>query len=207
MGKRKISGKRGFSFENMKETKLKKGVRLVALVPIQPKHFAILYSWRLEPNTARHNPTANLTLAQYKTRLSKVSSNLKERGKWDFRWMSEIGGVAVGSVSLDVNLQQNYGELGYLVSQKHQGRGIGGKMVPLFVDKVFRESKLDRIVATVSEKNAASRAILERIGSVQEGVLRNHFLIQGKRVNQIFYGLLRSEWRPPGCIGWLTSGF
>ena len=33
MGKRKILGKQGFSFENIRETKLKKGTRLVAHVP------------------------------------------------------------------------------------------------------------------------------------------------------------------------------
>src|SRR6185437_3998133 len=163
------------------------------LIPLRPEHIRVLHGWRLERNTRRFNPTATLTYRQYRAILSRVSSNLRHKRE-GFRWMIEAGGDVVGSVSLQVNPKMKYGEIGYLLAQKHQGKGLGGKAVAQFVDKIFRESKLERLVAQVAEKNLASRALLERIGFVQEGILRQHFIVRGKRVNEVYYGLLRSEW-------------
>ena len=61
------------------------------------------------------------------------------------------------------------------------------------VDKIFMESELYRLMAYVYEANLASIRILEKIGFVREGVLRKHYLINGKRVNEVIFGLLRDE--------------
>jgi len=48
----------------------------------------------------------------------------------------------------------------------------------------------------VHEENRASRRVLEKSGFVQEGLLREHYLINGQPVNEVLYGLLRQEWKP-----------
>jgi catechol 2,3-dioxygenase-like lactoylglutathione lyase family enzyme len=53
---------------------------------------------------------------------------------------------------------------------------------------------LRRLVAYVAEGNIASRRILEKVGFIQEGICREHYLINGIPTNEVLYGLLRSDW-------------
>jgi ribosomal-protein-alanine N-acetyltransferase len=93
-----------------------------------------------------------------------------------------------------------YSEIGYMLSESHQGRGLGTAAVSLFVAKIFRESSLDRLFATISVENAASIRLVTRLGFTREGLLREHFLIEGRRVDELVYGILRREWSPPDPI-------
>jgi predicted enzyme related to lactoylglutathione lyase len=86
-----------------------------------------------------------------------------------------------------------YGEIAYEVGEVYHGRGIGTKAVRKFVDKVFAETALRRIVAYVAEDNKASRRLLEKIGFVQEGICREHYIINGIPTNEVLYGILRSD--------------
>jgi RimJ/RimL family protein N-acetyltransferase len=43
------------------------------------------------------------------------------------------------------------------------------------------------------ENNLASRRVLEKVGYVDEGCLREQFLVNGLPANEIFYGILRRE--------------
>jgi RimJ/RimL family protein N-acetyltransferase len=39
---------------------------------------------------------------------------------------------------------------------------------------------------------------LEKLGMQREGVLREHFVRRGERVDRVCYGILRSDWQPGG---------
>lgn len=84
-------------------------------------------------------------------------------------------------------------EIGYDVSQELQGKGIGTAALKLFVDKIFSSTPLRRLMAYVAVDNIASRRILEKVGFKQEGLLREHYLINGIPTDEVVYGLLRSD--------------
>ena len=62
------------------------------------------------------------------------------------------------------------------------------------MDRVFRETPLRKLFAYVHAQNTPSRRLLERLGFAQEGLLREHYLIDGAPADEAFYGLLRREW-------------
>jgi ribosomal-protein-alanine N-acetyltransferase len=66
--------------------------------------------------------------------------------------------------------------------------------VNLLVEKCFCESPLRKLLAYVHDKNAASCRVLEKAGFAREGMLREHYLINGVPENEILFGLLRHEW-------------
>jgi ribosomal-protein-alanine N-acetyltransferase len=45
----------------------------------------------------------------------------------------------------------------------------------------------------VHEENLPSRKLLENVGFHQEGILREHYLVNGKPANEIIFGLLRRD--------------
>ena len=51
-----------------------------------------------------------------------------------------------------------------------------------------------REIAHIAEENVASQRLIEGVGFYHEGTLREHYIIQGRRVSERVYGLLRDEW-------------
>lgn len=74
------------------------------------------------------------------------------------------------------------------------GKGIATAAVTLLVEKIFRETNLRRLLAYVHEENVASCRVLEKLGFQEEGLLREHYVINGAAANEILYGLLKREW-------------
>jgi ribosomal-protein-alanine N-acetyltransferase len=109
--------------------------------------------------------------------------------------MVQLGDEVIGTLSaMNPSWGMGYIEIGYMLAASHHGRGLGTRAVALLVAKLFRETELYRIFATISVENIASIKLLERLGFIREGVLREHYLIQGRRVDEAIYGLLRHEW-------------
>jgi ribosomal-protein-alanine N-acetyltransferase len=166
------------------------------LVPGRPEHAPLWHRWRSEAASQRFNPLFQLTVDELAHRLKNVcSSDLFERRRSEYRWMIECGTEIIGTVSaMNLSWSMGYVEIGYMLGEEHHGRGHGTRAVALLVEKLFGETRLHRVYATVSVENDASIRLLERLGFTREGVMREHYLIQGRRVDEVIYGLLRPEW-------------
>ena len=53
-----------------------------------------------------------------------------------------------------------------------------------------------RVRAMADSRNAASIRVLERIGMRREGVLRSNRFVRDEGVDEVWCGILRSEWQP-----------
>lgn len=56
------------------------------------------------------------------------------------------------------------------------------------------EHQLQKVVISCAIDKLRSRAVAERLGFVQEGVLRQVVRLHGRSVDGVFYGLLAKEW-------------
>jgi UDP-4-amino-4,6-dideoxy-N-acetyl-beta-L-altrosamine N-acetyltransferase len=73
--------------------------------------------------------------------------------------------------------------------------GTGRKVCEAALDFAFRELQIHRVAGQVLDFNEASIRTHIRLGFTQEGVLREHHLIDGKHLDVIVFGLLSYEWR------------
>jgi RimJ/RimL family protein N-acetyltransferase len=95
-----------------------------------------------------------------------------------------IDGAAVGFaafVRLDVDQQE--GEIGYVLSRAARGRGVATRAVSLLTDWGFGELGLERIELRIDARNDASKRVAERAGYSEEGVLRNVAFKEGIRTD------------------------
>ncbi len=173
-------------------------IELVAAMPTDAENW---YGWRLEEEAVRFNPMDVLSLVEARERLGCVGSDLTDENQDDFRWMViEQSGEdedrrVVGTVSLTVNWKMRHADVGYHIGADHFGRGIGTEAVRLLIAKAFGdESRIARLVALVATENVASIRLIERVGFLHEGTLRDHYRIEGEFVTEEAFGLLRSEW-------------
>lgn len=168
-------------------------------MPASPKHAAAWLRWRQEPAAIRHNPILPTTVLALSRRLDSSSGDLREHDAPEHRWMVEIDGELVGTVgTVATSWTMGYAEIGYMIGEAHQGRGLGTLAVRALVDKLFRETDLFRVFATISVENEPSIRIATRLGFTREGLLRQHFVIGGRRVDEYLYAILRPEWQAAG---------
>lgn len=86
-------------------------------------------------------------------------------------------------------------EIGYWLGQEFSGKGIMMRATRKLIEYGFGELDLNRIEIRCAPGNLKSRAIPERLGFVQEGVLRQVSTIHdGIVVDMVIYGLLIKEW-------------
>lgn len=84
--------------------------------------------------------------------------------------------------------------IGYWLAEEVQGRGLMSATVRALLDHAFGTRGLHRVEIEVVVDNARSRAIPERLGFIDEGILREAKLIRGRHEDAVLYAMPASEW-------------
>jgi len=104
-------------------------------------------------------------------------------------------GEYIGNIGLQrMKSANNSGMIGYWLAESYQGRGIMADCVRALVDFGFRTLELNRIYIYCALPNKKSRAIPERLGFVQEGVLQDGEYVNGVYYDLVVYGMVRRNW-------------
>ena len=85
------------------------------------------------------------------------------------------------------------GEIGYWLGEQYQGRGIMTRACRAMVAYGFAELKLNRIEIKCTPENVRSRAVPERLGFREEGILREAETMGSVYVDNIVYGLFAQD--------------
>lgn len=168
----------------------------VKLLAYQRAFLEPFIEWRTQPLSVRHNPLKTMTKQEIAQMLESEGSELKDLRKYEsYRWFVGLENEVVGSVSLkNISHSMGYAEIGYGIAESHHRRGLATAAVRLLVDKIFAETPLRRLIAFVHDQNQASCRVLEKLGFQEEGLLREHYMINGEPKDEVIYGLLRREW-------------
>jgi ribosomal-protein-serine acetyltransferase len=85
-------------------------------------------------------------------------------------------------------------EIGYWIDSRHQGHGIVTRSTSRLMDYAFREQDCNRVMLHCAVGNTKSRAVAERLGFVQEGVLREAEWLYDHYVDLVVYSMLKRSW-------------
>ncbi|MFG1954313.1 GNAT family N-acetyltransferase [Micromonospora sp. NPDC048830] len=85
-------------------------------------------------------------------------------------------------------------KLGYAIGADHWGHGYATDAARTIVNFGFQELGLHRITAAIGPDNAASIAVVERLGMQFEGRLRDHVFTNGAWRDSLLYSILGPEW-------------
>ena len=110
----------------------------------------------------------------------------------------------VGVLDYRLNWRRRKVELGYWIDASLQGKGIVTEACRTMVRHAFEEGQVQKVEISCAAENTRSRAVPERLGFTQEGVLRRSGWLHDRFGDGVFYGLLREEWNArteqmPGC--------
>jgi RimJ/RimL family protein N-acetyltransferase len=149
-----------------------------------------------DPLVMRYWSSLPLTERSEAARLLADIQTACRRGEF-YQWGIEpIGGAGIiGTVTLrHISLIHQRAEIGFALATAHEGQGLAREAVSLVLRHAFETMGLYRIEADVDPSNAASLALLQRLGFRREGLLRSRFFVGGERCDSVILGLHREEW-------------
>jgi RimJ/RimL family protein N-acetyltransferase len=86
-------------------------------------------------------------------------------------------------------------EWGFAIASAFWGTGLFIDAAPLVLDFVFGTLGAHRVEARAVAMNGRGNGALQKLGAVQEGVLRRAFLREGTYVDQVLWSILDEDWR------------
>jgi RimJ/RimL family protein N-acetyltransferase len=92
-----------------------------------------------------------------------------------------------------IDTAQGRAETGYALAAAHWGHGYAQEAMRLMLAYAFGTLGLRRVEADADPRNAASCRLLERLGFVREGLLRERWIVDDEVSDTALYGLLRRD--------------
>jgi len=90
--------------------------------------------------------------------------------------------------------------LGYCLTDVAWGHGYATEAARALLQWAFDSLDLNRVQAETDTRNVASARVLEKLGFIREGTLREDCIVNGEVSDSWVFGLLRREWQPPLAV-------
>ncbi|MFE6618255.1 GNAT family N-acetyltransferase [Streptomyces sp. NPDC057740] len=106
-------------------------------------------------------------------------------------------GAFIGWCTLDSwNPDFRSASLGYCFDDAAWGHGYATEAARALLRWAFDTLDLNRVQAEADTRNVASARVLEKLGFLREGTLREDCVVNGEVSDSWVYGLIRREWQP-----------
>ena len=105
------------------------------------------------------------------------------------------GGAVIGDLTLVyASATHQQAEIGYLFHPDVGGRGLATEATRVLLGLAFDDLGVHRVSARLDGRNAASAALLERLGMRREAHLRENEWVKGEWTDEVIYAVLAEEW-------------
>jgi RimJ/RimL family protein N-acetyltransferase len=159
---------------------------------------------------ARRDDPGRSSTGDIEDAATRVANYEKYRGHDGARrimsYVAMTDGTLIGTASLSCFRHPCIGSLGFFVADAFQNRGFATELGVRLLQFGFQHGGMHRIEADVEVGNLASQRVLERIGMLREGVMRDCTFAGGRWWTDARYAILASEWaRQPAAIAPLPA--
>ena len=141
-----------------------------------------------------HNAVNDIVIIQRMISGMKRFFDEKQRIRWgiaDRQDNSIIGHCGY----FDIDNANSCAEISYCLKSGLWGQGIMTEALDAMLRFGFEDYGLNRIVAKVMKDNIASVKVLQKLGFVQEGLLRESMYKNGQYHDLMFFSILKSEYQ------------
>lgn len=108
-------------------------------------------------------------------------------------WVVALDGRLVGLVCVSVDSDNRNGWFWYWAHSDARGTGTMSRAATTVANWALTKGGLERLELGHRVNNPASGGVARAAGFVQEGTEREKFLVDGKRIDVLTYGRLRSD--------------
>ena len=166
------------------------------LRPLQAADAPAVFAMYTDPVTMRYWSTPPWTEARQADDL--IARNLEAMAAGDYLCLGlELAGNGrlIGLCTLFAfHLPSRRCEIGYMLQRSCWGQGLMHEALSTMLDFGFGVLDLNRVEADIDPRNAGSQRTLQRLGFVEEGRLRQRWIVAGEVSDTALHGLLRQNW-------------
>lgn len=101
-------------------------------------------------------------------------------------------GQLLGAIGIRVS-SYNKSDIGYWVRRDFWGKGIASEATNGLLEFGFNTLGLNKITATASPENLGSLRVLEKVGMVKEGYLKEDMLVRGEYRDSVLMAILERD--------------
>ena len=156
-----------------------------------------MHEYRSDPTVCRYQSFEPGSLADVEAFIGGLQSvAFDTAGAWfQFGIRLQATGLLIGDIGVHVTANDpRQVEFGVTVAPMHQGQGLGTESVIGLLDHLLVGMQKHRVFASVDPRNAPSVALLHRVGMREEAHFRESLWFKGEWVDDVVFGILRSEW-------------
>ncbi|MWV56238.1 GNAT family N-acetyltransferase [Streptococcus zhangguiae] len=100
----------------------------------------------------------------------------------------------IGSCDVNHRRADDVFEIGYLLHPDFWGKGYMPEAVAALIEVAFTLLHLHKVEIRCYSSNQQSKRVAEKLGFTFEATIRDYKDLEGNRVDELVYGLLRTEW-------------
>lgn len=140
------------------------------------------------------------TWSELQQSIESIENTIKYFESGDsFKWaiVRKEDGVFLGTASLwNFKFAHRYAEIGYLIGREFWGNGYAPEAMLEVLRFGFETLDLNRIEADTDPRNQNSIRVLQKLGMIQEGLLRQRWIVEGEISDTALFAILKQDWNP-----------
>ncbi len=134
------------------------------------------------------------TLEDARTWIEKHNQQFEKRASLVFAICKRSDLTLIGAIELHLFTRHNNAMIGYWIGRDHWNQGFCTEAVKVLISYSFETMNLNKIYASVSTINPASKRVLEKASMVHEGHREQHIKKWGAFYDTDDFGLVRSHY-------------
>ena len=168
------------------------------LRPLRLADAEAVFAFKSDPEVTRHyGQEPHRTLDETRAWIQRREVDFAHRTTLFWAFVPKGEDLAVGAGCLwNFDPTHHTAEVGYELHRSRWGQGIMTEALSAILECAFADLGLHRVEANPLAGNAASVRLLVRLGFREEGRLRARVFFRGRFEDQLYFGILRDEWRP-----------
>ena len=134
--------------------------------------------------------------------LAQTIETIKDYIKWHDNKTKFLFGIYtnknihIGNFSITLNIEHQRATIGVMIGDKNYwGKGVVNEMRSLIIDWLFYKKGMNKIEAGPMSINYPAIFNFTKQGWQNEGIMKEHYLINGKKVDSVLYGMTKIRWK------------
>jgi RimJ/RimL family protein N-acetyltransferase len=167
----------------------------VTLRPMRSSDARSLHAFLTAPEVARFISPPPATVDGFDRFITRINRQRTTKFMC-FAVTAKGNDTAIGMFQLherDADFQT--AEWGFALGSPFWGTGVFEESAQLLLQFAFNTLGVHRLEARAAIRNGRGGRALQKLGAVQEGILRRSFLCGGEYLDQVLYTIVQEDWR------------
>lgn len=126
--------------------------------------------------------------------IAKHEENYDQDKMYELAITDKATGQLLGAISLSHHPVFQIGEIGYWIGEEYWNRGYASEAAEAMLEFAFTVKEFHKVYARHFGSNPASGKVMQKIGMIYEGTLRDQVKKDDRYEDLACYGILKAEW-------------